>query len=184
MSPHSTLRCDYASLLTFLLIFSSTFSASTALSSVSTAHQPPVLPPSLPSLSHSVFRSHPLLHCLRNSTSYIKTIRLPVRDVSEATDWHVVSADRVVALLYKGVDLMLDSHASPNVTTPTLAGLTSYELHYRRVIVSLIIVLKLLLNGTISSRELISHDQSDILPIVTNIDPPSGCIAGGVRNCI
>lgn len=88
-----------------------------------------------------------------------------------------------IARLYKGMDLLLDSEGMSETLAPLAAGITAYELLYRRsdLSVSADPRVSLTLDGEVPSDGLITHDQSTVLPIITSIDPAQGRVEGGTQ---
>lgn len=97
---------------------------------------------------------------------------------SSAMPLTVETFGTATALLYKGVDLVVDPATSKTGATVTAAGETSLELLYLSA-GSTTPRVKVSINNVVPSGSAVSHDQSLVLPIISSISPTSGPVSGG-----
>ena len=85
------------------------------------------------------------------------------------------------AQLYKGQDLIVDTNTNNEVDTPLAVGLTAFEMIYHRTDLSKKPSLALRVNNKLPAKTKLYHDQSTVLPILTNLSPKEGRNEGGAR---
>lgn len=84
------------------------------------------------------------------------------------------------AKVYKGIDLILDTSTITSATTALPKGMTFFELVYQRAgDLSVAPRLSFKVDGSVPADERIKYDQSDVVPILSGVDPTDGTSAGG-----
>lgn len=86
-----------------------------------------------------------------------------------------------ISRLYKGADLILDSETADTVSNSLAPGASAYELLYIRTDTSKDAVVVFKLNGKVPFNRFVSHDQSTVVPILSQLTPSTGKVQGGTR---
>lgn len=85
------------------------------------------------------------------------------------------------ANVYKGSDLIYDSAFASSSITALSTGLNSFEVIYVHDTPDTVPKLAFKINGVVPSPNLVSHDQSTVLPILSSITPAVGPVSGGTQ---
>jgi IPT/TIG domain/Glucose / Sorbosone dehydrogenase len=97
---------------------------------------------------------------------------------SEATTLSVTTAGTGDARLYKGSELVVPK-SNASAATPIPAGITMFEVQYLRTTAQGVPQLTVLVNGTALPLNKMNYDRSQVLPVLSGINPLGSVAAGG-----
>lgn len=99
---------------------------------------------------------------------------------SKKSKFSMSTAGSGSARVYEGIDLILDSKSSSQSIPKNIPkGMMAFEVIYARTNTKTKPTLQLKVDGIIPKQ--VSHDRSQVLPIISDINPKSGILSGGTN---